>query len=234
MDHLLNSLTFLSENSFSIFIYKLLLCCFLGGLLGLERERKGQAAGLRTHIILTIGAMLAMSLSFYLQEMYPNMNVSRIPAQVISGIGFLGAGAILRFGVSIRGLTTAAGLWTSAIIGLTIGAGFFVPAAVTTLAVFFTITILDIIEKNMKNIKSTAIVRLTFDKLINDTNFIYKEFEKYHIIINEIDYSCNLENKKYCLDFRLSWFKPLELDKIIAIIKKWEGIQNITIKNEKK
>ncbi|HZU87245.1 MAG TPA: MgtC/SapB family protein [Anaerolineaceae bacterium] len=119
-------------------IVRLLEAALLGGLVGFERERAGQPAGLRTHIILTIGAALAMCLSINLAMQFrpevPNGDPARLAAQVVSGIGFLGAGAILRYGTSIKGLTTATSLWTLAIVGMAVGAGYYgVGAAVTAL-----------------------------------------------------------------------------------------------------
>lgn len=117
-------------------LIRLLEAAVLGGLVGLERERAGQPAGLRTHIILVIGAALAMVLSINLAMQFrpsvPNGDPARLAAQVISGIGFLGAGAILRYGTSIKGLTTATSLWTLAIVGMAVGAGYYLVGAGVT------------------------------------------------------------------------------------------------------
>lgn len=118
---------------------RLLVAAFLGALIGLDRERQNQPAGLRTHIILVTGAALAMTLSINMSMQFkalaPNGDPSRLAAQVLSGIGFLGAGAILRYGTSIKGLTTATSLWTMAVVGLAVGAGYIWVAVGTT--VFF-------------------------------------------------------------------------------------------------
>ena len=110
-------------------ILRLLVAAGLGALVGFERELQNQPAGLRTHIVVVMGASLAMSLSIHLamqfREFAPNGDPARLAAQVISGIGFLGAGAILRFGASVKGLTTAASLWTMAIVGLVVAAAGF-------------------------------------------------------------------------------------------------------------
>jgi len=108
---------------------------------------------LRTHIIVVAGASLAMSLSINLamqfRPLVPNGDPARLAAQVISGIGFLGAGAILRFGASIKGLTTAASLWTMAIVGLVVGAGYYVPAAAATVLLLVALTILNMLEHRL-------------------------------------------------------------------------------------
>ena len=115
-------------------VIRLFLAVLLGGVVGLERERHGRAAGLRTHILVCVSAALVMSLSLFLHEKY-HSDPANIAAHVVSGIGFLGAGTILRFKVSIKGLTTAASLWAVSCIGLAVGAGFYFGAMITTAVV---------------------------------------------------------------------------------------------------
>lgn len=119
-------------------IVKILLACLLGGLIGLERESINRPAGLRTHILVCVGSTLVMTINTILVVNYSstvNLDPGRFGAAVLSGIGFLGAGTIIREGNSVSGLTTAASLWTIACIGLTIGAGHFLLATFTTLVV---------------------------------------------------------------------------------------------------
>lgn len=116
-------------------IIKILLACFLGGLIGLERESINRPAGLRTHILVCVGSTLVMTVNTILVINYSNtvnLDPGRFGAAVLSGIGFLGAGTIIREGNSVSGLTTAASLWTIACIGIAIGAGHFMLAAFTT------------------------------------------------------------------------------------------------------
>lgn len=126
-------------------IFRLLLSAVLSGLIGLEREAHRSAAGLRTHILVCLGSCLIMLTSLYVFDIYKNivpLDPARIAAGVITGIGFLGAGAIIREGQQsgVRGLTTAASLWVVSGIGLAVGCGFLVAAAFTavlTLIVLF-------------------------------------------------------------------------------------------------
>jgi len=121
-------------------IFKLILAAVLGGLIGLERESLSRPAGLRTYTLVCVGSTLAMivSIDIYLQYYHTvNADPGRIAAQVISGIGFLGAGTIMREGASVQGLTTAAGLWVVACIGLAVGSGLYVPAIATTVLILF-------------------------------------------------------------------------------------------------
>ena len=122
---------------------RLLLALLMGGLIGMERGRHGRAAGMRTHVLVCVGACMTALVGLYLLQINPNEDASRIAAQVISGIGFLGAGTIMIRNQSvITGLTTAAGLWTSAGVGLALGVGFYEAAAAAGLAVFFVLTVL--------------------------------------------------------------------------------------------
>ncbi len=118
-------------------LYKLMLSMLLGCAVGYERKRKGQMAGVRTFSLIAMGATLAMIISIYVPQEYmglKNGDPGRVAAQVVSGIGFLGAGAIIQMKGSVRGLTTAAGIWIVAMIGLAVGAGlFWVPIFATCL-----------------------------------------------------------------------------------------------------
>ena len=111
-------------------ILRLCLSFIAGAIIGFERSSRRQAAGLRTHILIATGATLLMLLSIYLPQQFSSAHRAgdpgRIAAQVVSGIGFLGAGAIIRLGNNVRGLTTAASLWFVAAVGLAIGGGMFI------------------------------------------------------------------------------------------------------------
>ncbi|HBL37110.1 MAG TPA: methyltransferase, partial [Firmicutes bacterium] len=108
-----------------------MVATLLGAVIGLEREQHGRPAGLRTHILVALGSCLIMLVSIYGFPSGTGSDPARLAAQVVSGIGFLGAGTILRDGTSIRGLTTAASLWVVAGIGLAAGTGFYWAAAIT-------------------------------------------------------------------------------------------------------
>ena len=119
------------------FIQSAIVAFILSSLVGIEREFHNQPAGLRTHVILGVGACLASALSIAYSH-----DPARIVAQVVSGVGFLGAGAIMRFGVNVKGITTASSLWTTAIIGIACGAGYYEAAGIATIFVLFALGIL--------------------------------------------------------------------------------------------
>jgi len=135
-------------------VLRLLLAVVLSGLVGLERETKGRAAGFRTHILVCMGSTLVMLTGinlFFAYQGVAALDPARMAAQVITGVGFLGAGTIIQFRDSIRGLTTAAGLWASAGIGLAVGSGFYVGAISATLIVLLALFGLSSIERRVRS-----------------------------------------------------------------------------------
>jgi putative Mg2+ transporter-C (MgtC) family protein len=120
--------------------FRLVIAALLGGAIGFEREIHGHPAGMRTHMLVSLGSAAFTVLGvFFFSSPGVSTDPSRIAAQIVSGIGFLGAGAILKYGTSIRGLTTAASLWTAAAIGMAAGAGEWLIAAVGTFIVIFSL-----------------------------------------------------------------------------------------------
>ncbi|MEJ5250727.1 MAG: MgtC/SapB family protein [Chthonomonadetes bacterium] len=128
----------------------LLLASALGAIVGLERELHGRPAGLRTHILLSLGAAMFGMMSHGL--IAPNVDPTRIAAQVVTGIGFIGAGTILHLGGTVRGLTTAASIWTTAAIGLAVGLDrrFWVMASLATVLTFLTLALVHLLENRLK------------------------------------------------------------------------------------
>jgi putative Mg2+ transporter-C (MgtC) family protein len=132
---------------------RLLVACVLGGIVGFEREHtRHKPAGFRTHILVCMGASLATMISefaFIAFSDVVNVDPTRIGAQVVSGIGFLGAGAIIRHGISVRGITTAASIWTVACVGIACGMGFYTAALLATFLIWAVLTYLKIFKKKM-------------------------------------------------------------------------------------
>lgn len=128
---------------------RLVVSAVFAGIIGYERQARHKAAGLRTHILVSVGSCLIMVLSINIYSSVQGMtnaDPARLAAQVVSGIGFLGAGSILKEGPTIKGLTTAASLWVVSGVGLAAGAGYYIGALMTTLLVFATLTILSRME----------------------------------------------------------------------------------------
>lgn len=128
---------------------RLAMALILGGIIGFEREKKQRSAGLRTHILVCLGSALIMLVSIYIYNIYRGeaiVDPARIAAGVVTGIGFLGAGTIIRDTEGIRGLTSAASIWVSAAIGLAVGCGYFSAAFSATLMAFITLSLLKKLE----------------------------------------------------------------------------------------
>jgi len=144
--------------SWEIFL-KLFLAMVFGGIIGLEREIGNRPAGFRTHTLVCMGSVLVMLTSEYILQTYSSLlpDPGRMGAQVISGIGFLGAGTILKDGSRVRGLTTAASLWVVACIGLAIGVGFYWGALTATLLSYITLVLLKKFEGHMPGLRDREI-----------------------------------------------------------------------------
>ncbi len=138
---------------------RLLLAILCGGILGIERGRKRHPAGFRTYMLVCMGATLVMITNQYMIKQYPQIDPARLGAQVISGIGFLGAGTIIVTGRNkVRGLTTAAGLWAVACVGLAIGVGFYSGAVIGCILTFIIVAALQNVDD--KVMSSAKIVNL--------------------------------------------------------------------------
>ena len=158
-------------------IVRIVIATIMGGFIGIERFKQGRAAGMRTHILVALGSTLASMIGLFLsQELNMSNDPTRIAAQVVSGIGFLGMGTILVKGrFQITGLTTAAGLWATAAIGLALGMGFYTGAIVAFVCAVLTITLMSKLEYILTKkynrfgiyveIKSDEYVRTTIDML---------------------------------------------------------------------
>lgn len=175
-------------------ISRLLVAALLGGIIGWERERRNKQAGFKTHLLVSVGSALIMLTSIYgfgdLVD-HPNarFDPARLAAQVVSGIGFLGAGAILRHSnMIISGLTTAATLWIVAAIGLTVGAGFYFPAVATTAIVFITVGLLRGIEVKFAT-KKLREIKVTVDDTQATLHEISDVLDKERIEVRKVSFS---------------------------------------------
>ncbi len=142
----------------AVALFRLLVAAVLGALVGWERERHGRAAGLRTHMLLCLGCALVMLVSLYVPALFLKFSAQdvlrvdpgRVAAGALSGLGFLGAGAILVLGGRIRGLTTAASIWVTAALGLAVGAGYLVPALFAWLLAIIALVVVGDMERKME------------------------------------------------------------------------------------
>lgn len=200
MDEFIISLAY-RYNGWGLALYTLLvtlIAAFLAGVIGIEREMKGQAAGLRTHVLLSVGCTLLMVISIFgigiasgqinLSDGSINGNLSydtsRIAAGIIAGIGFVCAGTIIRTGLSVRGLTTAATLWVSAGIGMACGSGMVLEAILVALITMVLLVGLLYIEKALG--KSSPQVRLTVEKSMTLVRDLRQQADANALIVKNI------------------------------------------------
>lgn len=170
---------------------RLLLALGLGGLIGLERELGGHPAGFRTHILVCLGSAVIVLLSMYgfsdfAAEPNVRLDPARLAAQVISGVGFLGAGTIMRNGFGVTGLTTAASLWVSAAIGLSAGAGFYYGAAIATFLVVMSLFALNKVEKLFSRTKKVRELLIRVEKNSSGLNYVLEHLNNSGLQINKI------------------------------------------------
>ncbi|QGT99207.1 Mg(2+)-transport-ATPase-associated protein MgtC [Candidatus Syntrophocurvum alkaliphilum] len=211
-------------------IFRLTLACILGGLIGLERESLNRPAGLRTYTLVCVGSALAMvvSLDMYYQYYHTvNADPGRIAAQVVSGIGFLGAGTILREGATVRGLTTAAGLWVVACIGLAVGAGLYVPAIATTILILFILIYFIKFEEQFTGMREyKGIVLVVEDRpgqvgiigsILGDLGILIKNIQ-----LNRLETDHDLE-----IELLLDLPPNMEIGEVIEELSVLRGLKNI-------
>jgi len=210
-------------------VFKLTLACILGGIVGLERESLNRPAGFRTYTLVCVGSALAMvvSLDMYFQY-YQTVTADpgRIAAQVVSGIGFLGAGTIMKEGATVRGLTTAAGLWGVACIGLAVGAGMYIPAVVTTALILFVLVYFAKFEENFTGMRLyKGIVIITRDEP-GQVGKIGSMLGDMGVLIKNISLS-RLEDSQLEIELLLNLPPEISIETVIRNLSTSQGIQSI-------
>ena len=208
-------------------IIKLILAVIVGGFTGYEREKSNQFAGFRTHILVAIGSCITSIIALELFTKYSSistMDPARLPAQVLSGIGFLGAGAILKNSNGIRGLTTAAGIWTTACIGIAIGYGQYVAGIVAWLLVMATLYILNNFDKVISK-RSQTVLKATITSL-DVTSNIFNTIKASEIAIKTFQIIAKSDNI-WEIVFLIEYDKKIILDELIIELKNINYVINM-------
>ena len=220
---------------------RILLAVVVGGLLGLERERRSSPAGFRTYMLVAIGSSMTIMLSQYIDLMLSTQwaataqsvgathDVSRFGAQVINGVGFLGAGSIILTGRKrVKGLTTAAGLWTSAIIGLTFGGGFYEGGILATVFIMLAELVFSRIEyRVLENVPEINLYMEYEDKhCLDDVLQLYRSC---NIKVLNIQITRSAENGEHnaCAIFSLRLPRSCGVEKLLTLVGKREGIVSV-------
>lgn len=186
--------------SFSTVLLRVVLSILLSGLIGMERDIKHRSAGLRTHMLVSLGATIIMLTNEYIYYAYPEgtIDITRMGAQVVSGIGFIGAGTILVTSDNrVKGLTTAAGLWVAAAIGMAVGIGYYELAILSTVAVLVVVTLLRPLKRAIQ--RTVEVYELTLliysEKGVRD--FLdYSAEKRIRIMDIDIEHRPNQEDKE--------------------------------------
>ncbi len=202
------------------FVIRLLVAAFLGAIIGIERDMHGRAAGVRTNMIVSLGAALFMIISEIIATSFGNSSTdpfiradpARIAAQIVTGIGFIGAGAIIKSGFTIRGLTTAACLWLSAAIGMSAGAGLYELSILATFIGLPGLIFFHSIEKKLPK-NSYRILELTTSNN-EDISKIIKSIKSKKVKILYLDNERNYRDNKMVLKFNIMLFHTGLTDKI--------------------
>jgi len=215
------------------FIIRILVASALGAVVGLERERLNQPAGLRTHIILVIGAAMAMVLSVNLGYLFARPGLpadpARLAAQVISGIGFLGAGAILRYGFTVKGLTTATSLWTMAIVGLTVGAGYYLVAVIATALILVVLVLLNVIEKRFVRTSISRFITIEAGYRKGIVKTIRKGVRKFADDILNFTIQKHVKDKRLRIQVVAKISKDQNLEELIEEISDIDGVRSMKV-----
>ena len=227
--------------SFLSVAVRILLAVVVGGLLGLERERRSSPAGFRTYMLVAIGSSMTIMLSQYIDLMLSTQwaaaaqsvgathDVSRFGAQVINGVGFLGAGSIILTGRKrVKGLTTAAGLWTSAIIGLTFGGGFYEGGILATVFIMLAELVFSRIEyRVLENVPEINLYMEYEDKhCLDDVLQLYRSC---NIKVLNIQITRSAENGEHnaCAIFSLRLPRSCGVEKLLTLVGRREGIVSV-------
>ena len=221
-------------------VVRLLLTVGLCGVIGFERETRDQSAGFRTHILLGLGAALFTLVSAYGFTAFTEaalesggrgiqFDPTRIAAQIVTGIGFLGAGAIIRQGLDIRGLTTAASLWATAAIGMAAGAGYYFGAVATTVVVVLSLYLLRKVRARViqRFQTSFAVLNVVFSEAGGEISGVVEKLEDYDIEIRGLDAELEDGRARYAIQLRVPPRQPVHeaLQEIIEL----SGVRRVSV-----
>ena len=186
---------------------RLIVSFVLGALVGSERQSRRRDAGMRTFTLICMGSATAMLISIWIPQIYPNFlngDPGRIAAQVLTGIGFLGAGAIIQSHGSIHGLTTAACIWVMAVTGLAVGAGMYLAGILTTLFTLFILITLERLEKRMLLDGVNKILSINCSTATPELKQMRQILEKHNIFIVSLSYEHNYEHDTSVITYKVN------------------------------
>jgi putative Mg2+ transporter-C (MgtC) family protein len=210
------------SNSTIIYAVRLLIALVIGGLIGLERELQGKAAGIRTNMLMCIGSCLIMIISIEVAGVAGGItDPGRIAAQVVTGVGFLGAGTIIRSRFHITGLTTAATIWVLSALGLAIGAGYITLSIAAAVLITITLTLVRFVEAYINKKRSSHTVQIELNKKEGSVAAVLELFTNMNIVSEALDVSHSGENWTATFEYTV----PVE--KHHTLIEKLSGMNGV-------
>ncbi len=215
-------------------ILRLLLGAVFGGIIGFERHTHGRAAGFRTHLLVCVASVLAMIVSEYYHYLsvfdpsYVRADPGRIAAGAITGIGFIGAGVIVKMGFNVQGLTTAACVWIVSVIGLSLGSGLYLAGTVTFVITYLALWLLRTVEDRMPALSYSFITIVTGGE--DDEKSITAAIEKCNGTISKKDYEKEVENNRTTYDITVTYRDPDSPKKILDELSALPSVKKIVIR----
>lgn len=206
-----------------------------GALVGLERSWRRQVAGLRTHVLICSGASLLMILSIQVPAIYGGGtgDAARIAAQIVSGMGFLGAGAILRLGNNVKGLTTAASLWVVSAIGMAFGAGLFLSGIIAVGISLVTLTCLERLELRLFPAERNKILELDFTGAFAEPSVVTALLKEHHVRIQSVDLSHSRRDGEHSrLRVLVGLPSTVRIKELISTLWDLEGLVHVELKEK--
>lgn len=216
-------------------IFKMIVSMVLGGIVGFERKRKGQIAGMRTFALIAMGATMAMLLSIYIPQEYlglKNGDPGRIAAQVITGIGFLGAGAIIQMKGSVKGLTTAAGIWIVATIGMAVGVGLYFLATVSTVMILVILVLLERYERKVNLMWDNKILRIVVSGTAPDLSRYQQIFKECRVHLVDEYLKVNYQENQSIINFVILLKDRSDYMELFEKINAVDNAVSISMSNE--
>ena len=205
------------------------LSAVLAGIIGFEREQVQRNAGMRTHILVAIGAALVMCSGEFLMTQYPNSNIdpARIGAQVVSGIGFLCAGTIIKEGISVRGLTTASSLWCVSCVGLAAGAGNYIVAIATTGLILVVLRVLRSMAHNRRKKANRLVLQIVLSMEGQSIVHLQEDLERMGCVIDEFSFAIDTTNLKRHVYVHLTLPDRNNLAPMMEGLSRIEGVASV-------
>ena len=216
-------------------VFRLLLGAVIGGIIGYERQVHGRPAGFRTHILVCVACVLLMNASGYYHSLgvsepaYLRADPGRIAAGAITGVGFIGAGVVLRTGFSIQGLTTAATIWMVSAIGLAVGEGLYLAGIVTTGITMFALVVLRRIESRMPKLYSRVLTIVTGDNVEEDD--IIAVLTKHDVHISNVDYEQCSISETTTYNYAVSFYNKKLIKSILGELSSLADVKRVCVKS---